>query len=485
MKNAKRLLACLVCAVLICSSVSAFAQEEKVFRGYDVSDAAITAGTYAKIYDIYINGKPTGKEVRVGYASKVEWKHAFYEKAYPHAGYQRLYLDDNYTSVIVATGAMAPWAQEYRDDMWELKYPYKIFQHLYTNIENNGFVKVYPTNYADWDVVYNYSGRNAAVSQEYKYFGFGQYRVTGPNQIERAYGYMLNWVQPQDISQIPFLNAANLSLIDPDDGTYVYSDYDIAVAIKRYNSEYLTGPDFVKGGTQTIDTYSNYVHYFPSKPAYYYNDIIKPSEQFVSIDWTYPTYELAERYKYYQVLIIDGVVMDGRRLSDGSYLPYIYRYIDEPSEFSFGIATPIVEWKHEGFEAAWPFKGYDVKYVDGIKTNVTRYNGFMYGDFVPNVTWREEGCELVYPFKGYDRQYIDGVATAVTQYNGKFGKLIGEATYNSLSGKYEYIVWYEGFGRFTYATIDFPGELYTNANVYVEQDYNERELLEATARKKP
>ena len=35
----------------------------------------------------------------------------------------------------------------------------------------------------------------------------------------------------------------------------------------------------------------------------------------------------------------------------------------------------VVEWRYEGFENVPPYKKYEVKYVNGTKTNETRYNG--------------------------------------------------------------------------------------------------------------
>ena len=501
MKNARRVLACVVVAVLIFSSIGAFAKEEKVFRGYDVSGEAIQAGTYAKIFDVYIDGKPTGKEMRDEYASKVEWRFDFFEKAYPHAGYHRLWLDDTYTSVIKATGTIANWPQEYRDDMWEVKYPYRIIQHLYTNIENKGFVKVFTDDQARYDeIVHNYSGRNAAVTQEYRYFGFGEYRVIGDNNVINANFHMGNvgtWdvdgnflVTPQNIHALVAgpLSPVALSALNTD-GSYAVSDFAIANMIQRYNSEYLTGPDFVNGGTKVISTFDDFVANFPWKLSSFYNQVVRESTQFVTIDWTYPTFELAERYRYYQVLIIDGVVMDGRRLPDGSFLPYIYRYIDSVNwekngdDRVFGIATPVIEWKHDGFEAAWPFYGYDRKYVNGIRTDVLRLNGYKYGDYVPNVTWRDEGPQAAYPFAGYDRMYVDGVRTNETRLNGKFGKLIGEITYNPLTGLFEGIVWYEGFNNFVFEFEVYPGEVPTSHNTVIESNDRDWDLLEKIVKK--
>lgn len=37
--------------------------------------------------------------------------------------------------------------------------------------------------------------------------------------------------------------------------------------------------------------------------------------------------------------------------------------------------TPIIEWQYEGFEAVKPYKEYEIKYVNGQKTDEFRYNG--------------------------------------------------------------------------------------------------------------
>ena len=296
-------------------------------------------------------------------------------------------------------------------------------------------VRDFSSNPAYKDILFNYSGRNEKVTQEYKYFGFGEYRVTGPNKVElgnylnlwtgEIYG-MDNYVDSQILEDVYvdgglLVDSANLSRRYAD-GQYVVSDYDIARSIQRYNSEFLTGPNYKTGGLQTIDTFN---HYLGTQDMSWYNPhLVMESNQFVSIDWTDLYFEQSPDYKYYQLLIIDGVVMDGRLLEaavldkDGNVLvseirlPYIFRYTG-------GTASPKVEWKFSFVEAA-------------------------------------------YPYAVYEEKFVNGVGTGELAHNGEFGKLVGEAIYNYLTGKYEYRVWYNGVEYLMVVDnidIPFPGNV--------------------------
>lgn len=93
----------------------------------------------------------------------------------------------------------------------------------------------------------------------------------------------------------------------------------------------------------------------------------------------------------------------------------------------------VVEWRYEGYESIEPYKEYEALYVNGVKSNETRYNG-KYHDVV--VEWRNGGYESAEPYKEYEIKYIDGVKTSETRYTGNTRPL--EIKYKEVSYKWEY-----------------------------------------------
>lgn len=58
-----------------------------------------------------------------------------------------------------------------------------------------------------------------------------------------------------------------------------------------------------------------------------------------------------------------------------------------------------IEWRLEGHEAVYPYKEYERKYIDGVKTNETRYTGTLYNPIIemPNTSIRVAKIETSYP----------------------------------------------------------------------------------------
>ena len=78
--------------------------------------------------------------------------------------------------------------------------------------------------------------------------------------------------------------------------------------------------------------------------------------------------------------------------------------------------SDIIEWRYEGYENISPYKEYEVKYVNGLRTSETRYNG---KNHAVQEDWRYEGYEKVPPYKEYEVKYVNGLRTNETRYNGK------------------------------------------------------------------
>lgn len=102
MRVMKRTIA-MVCAVAAVGMATVHADWE--FSGYDTTEPP----EYGKIYNEVINGKYTSKQkVDPLDPNLVEWKFEGYELQYPHAGYERLYLEGNAQKNITRTTSAFP-----------------------------------------------------------------------------------------------------------------------------------------------------------------------------------------------------------------------------------------------------------------------------------------------------------------------------------------------------------------------------------------
>lgn len=121
----------------------------------------------------------------------------------------------------------------------------------------------------------------------------------------------------------------------------------------------------------------------------------------------------------------------------------------------------IIEWKYEGYEGVEPFKEYERKYVNGLKSVETRYNGKNHN---VKVEWRNAGYELSAPYKEYEIKYINDEETTEIRYTGKTKP--AEITYKKINYKWEYP---HGWLSWEYS-LNIPVEA---VNLYKSIDRNE------------
>ena len=193
-KKVMRICAAAMAVICLLGATSVFAGWK--LAGYDVCDNAVATGRYACIYHEYdANGIFTGA-VKVGeeiytigldsilpaYAQSVEWKVEFVDRTYTclsdssdkyfnheqlgdHAcgnlQYARLYLDGKAQPRVAATGAFAKIEYKWVDLWWDMAAPYKIYQKLYANLPGLGW-------YTDSSYPMQYSGVNENVKVESK-----------------------------------------------------------------------------------------------------------------------------------------------------------------------------------------------------------------------------------------------------------------------------------------------------------------------------
>ena len=452
MNNLKKAAAGLICAVLSASAVASVSANEWIFSGYSTDSQNIQTGVYNKIwYEVDEHGIPTGNEKLEGVAENVEWRYDFYEALYPHNMIERLYLHAIKTSVRRDSRGLPDLETKFIPDMWEVQYPYRIYERLNT---------YRPDEFGTWDWLPNklardpadgpiehrglydtdqlkYLGKNEPVTQTYEYFGFGPYRIIDKETIESGeyrpgssqalYNDYYKYAGAKTLNGDYIVDASKLledlgidytgqntnsdwykwdswladtgklcqELSKKDsNGQYIISNEEIAAHIPIFKSEYLRGSDYGNGGMQKIDTAT---YYTKTKDESMFNPhfIMDCSNDYpAQISWTEEYYQKDFPYKQYQYLIIDGVVCDGSWVGFDIYgydvwLPYIYRYTG-------GNESPDVQWVYAFIEEAYPHEVYFEKILDGVPTGVYksfeqrggRYGTVIYADTIGELDYK-------------------------------------------------------------------------------------------------
>ena len=353
-----------VATMVLSCAIPAFAQSEMdnmVFAGYDLTNPE----SPNRIYNEVINGQYTNKQVLV--PADPQWKAEGYEAVYPYAGYSRMYLDNKKQPVTAYNNLFPQWETRRRDYMWEMKSPYIIWERQQTKV--NG--KQWQWDYGNEkfgisdSVVKTRTNRQAYVTDiSMKKYGFGSYLKDGTplnDANEKMYQYF--GVKASDewnqlVSST--LTAQKLSEKD-ENNRYVLTDDYLKSIIPVVRSKFITAKFNAKGnaGLATKNVAAEYLLH--ADESWQWDGDSFDVVYNAKIDWTKPSYEMAEPYNYYQYLIVDGVVLDGTNGKDR-----ILRYTG-------GKATPKVEWKFAFFQLAQNSEGADVyeiveqKYVDGAK----------------------------------------------------------------------------------------------------------------------
>lgn len=440
MKTSKKLMASLLCVAAVAPATTGFAANSWVFSGFSTNDYNIATGIYDKIwYEVDSHGIPTGNQKLDGVAKTIEWRHDFYERDYPHNEVVRLYLDGEKTSVTKDSGALADWETKFEPEMWEVQYPYRIYERLKSNVPGIGW---HPNTLEHRGLTQNdlfkYLGKNEPVTQTYEYFGFGPYRIINkdtiasdeyrPGLAQALYNgfywydgakdlngnyivdssallddFGIDYTFPFDVSSVDMLSAKY------SDGSYVMSNEDISNQIKVFKSEYLVGKDYVNGGNQKIDTAT---YYTKTEDASMFNaNFIKDcsKDHPAQVTWTNEMNEKEFPYRQYQFMVVDGVICDGRYIgvdAEGNklYLPYVYRYTG-------GNASPNVEWAYAFVEEAYPHEVYFEKILDGVPTGEYKsfeQRGGSYGTviYAPTIGELDYKIKSVFGVADYDSDDI-------------------------------------------------------------------------------
>lgn len=340
----KRIIALVVTAVMALSSVSVFAEWN--FAGYDTTDLT----NIGKIYNEVIDGNYTSKvKVEPLPASAIEWKAEGYELSYPHAGYERLYLEGNAQLVTRYNNMFPQWETRFADCYWEIGGNHKIWQRQQTNVPGYGWLWDYGKD-ADTDAkLYVPTTRNEAnVKYSFENYGVGPYDLKG-NLVGSDVLAMYARFGLEGVTEIfnnPIFAPESLSAIDRNTGKFVVTDEMLANYVGSIQAKIKTGPAYPVG-TVTKNAADEYLIHGENWTAWH-DDTVKWGGGMVT--WTKPQFEAKEPYLYYQYLVVNGLVFDGR-----GDTPVIWRYTG-------GKATPKVEWKYAFSEAAAP--GALLDYID-------------------------------------------------------------------------------------------------------------------------
>ena len=195
--------------------------------------------------------------------------------------------------------------------------------------------------------------------------------------------------------------------------------------------------EYIKSETAGID--------FAKTPVAYFNALTNNTTKWdwtkvdalavkygAKIDWTTPNFEAAIPHKYYQYMIVDGMILNGEDKK-----PLVWRYTGSN-------ANPVVEWKLDSFIAVEPndeanntlglFAAVERMYVNGAKTIYTRIPAVEFNtNTVANWHIGNPAKEYAYSYfkAAEDGKYTDYY---ITDNNGVNILVYRQVNYGTLTG---------------------------------------------------
>lgn len=345
-----------------------------------------------RIYNEVVNGVYTGKQILEPVTP--EWRVEGYEGVYPYAGYSRMYLDGNRQEITAYNNTFPQWQTRRKDYMWELKKTTKtvapnktvtghiIYERQQTYVPGKGWTWDYGNEYfniPDSALLTRTNRFAVLVKEEMKEYGFGARDINGqPLTASEVKMYndfgvgsaITTWNNLLATTFTPeSLSARDIN------NRYIITDAEIKDLVPVVYSNYITAKlnDYDDEGLMTKSVAAEYLAHMNDGWAWDYDTsfcILNNAE----ISWTAPTFEMADPYRLYQCLVINGVAMDGTNGKD-----YIYRYTG-------GLATPEVKWNFWGYEYMLDENGNEIKnifevveqkflVINGVEVPATDANG--------------------------------------------------------------------------------------------------------------
>ena len=429
----KRMTAAIVTVILVLSSLTASA--EWLSAGYDTTDL----DNITKVYNEVIDGNYTSrfKEDKLP-ESAIVWKAEGYELAYPHAGYDRLYLEGNRQEITRYNNLFPQWETRFVDQFWEIGGNHRIYQRQQTKVPGYGWVFDYSDNEAIDAALCVPTNREATVSYSFKPYGVGPFDMNGNYVSEEVEAMYNRFIGEDAVDEVcgrfaydsnknitsGLFTPESLSAINTETGYHYVSDEVIAGLFGSIVSIFVSGPSYPGSVTKVAAT--EYLKH-PNWEGWH-ADTVKWGG--ANVSWTKPTFEMKAPYKMYQFLVVNGLVFDGR-----NDLPRIWRYTG-------GKATPNVEWKYAFPEADLPqivmaggispFDIIEFKYVNG-KLAIDEVTGepiYRVTDEYANVYVKTTDKEIQYWIKddvtNAEMQMFSVPRTSTT---GSYGGYVGGATF--------------------------------------------------------
>ncbi len=261
---------------------------------------------------------------------------AYYESAYPHcAVYEITNTETGTVSYETDPQERAPWNSCFMPYRWETKYPYLIWEKRFSNLPDFGWVEqnVYPQmNVTEEDILR--LGMLEPVQKHYQPFGFCGFRIVGDNRVADGKKAFATYPGKIPLPDWDLLTPQNLSRMD-NTGRYLVSEEQIVSQFPLFDSAYLTGRNYAKGGTLTIDVAQEIMD--GKSPDNFDRSVLQPSQKERSVSWELHS-EKEPPYRQYEVLCLDGVTLDGREEND-VILPHIYRYNGKSGEITKEVST--------------------------------------------------------------------------------------------------------------------------------------------------
>ena len=352
MSNMKKLVTGVAAVVLsVSSAVGASALEWRI-KGYDTSVLEKEAfGAYrgGVVYEQYDdNGLSTGVVVDARTAelyglepyAMATFTAPETEKAWPNRQYVSVLANGVNTGKVLYTGVQEKVAYRDANYMWELCIPHRIFSRKQANLPLLGWYtdETYPTQYA---------GDVATVTSEYSnYYGFGLWRVGKGNNV----------------SYMPVENPGLVKYTNTDSNIYYDNGYGSntivgalnanavtnmtglgkkSIDVKKSFSLVVSGPKFnfdgsVSKGNEFAAVYSAADSKEPTLANYAVAELVKHIYAYdgscatMKTEWVDAGFECAAPYRYFQVLKVDDVLLDGSYVAPGVNRPYVYRYVIGP-----------------------------------------------------------------------------------------------------------------------------------------------------------
>lgn len=358
-----------------------------------------------------------------------------FELAWPNREYVRVYADGVDTGKVLYNGVKENLTYRKANYMWELAAPHRIFRRTQAFINGSWYTDdTYPVEYA---------GDVAKVTAEYdNYYGFGYWHKYGSNihyMPTVDYGPAYNHYGYVDTDPKRDFQSANLKKYAPNLDENIYladeqgnwttnaiviadalkpgavtdlTNYYIPadrVKVKKTFSLELAGPMFEKDGSvnagkeyadvysaalvadiavmlkdgkpvilDPVETLANYAVPELVKHVYTYDGTTAVCDT----EWVLGGFELAAPYRYYEYLVVDGVVLDGSLDVSGIVKPKVYRYVGTANvtavySSSSVLSNPAYYWneKVQKFEFL----------VDTTVTETLYYNGNFFKSRVVEV----------------------------------------------------------------------------------------------------